>query len=749
MKWLFAGGMILAVSLLATAALVPLWGERHTANPTKSLLVTTQHPLEQQFKPEHGVLTQIAVWLVPDQELPTTGGLLLEVTTGNTKKAAVTAFADVQADGLAVFSFSPALSIDAHTTAAFRLLLQDTTSPIKIGYQNDGTKYPDGSVTGAAGDSAFQVHYNVPALPQTWFWVGLLLAAAGWIVWQYRFSPTTAPPVFYTRRDWIGASAIGIAITLFFDAYLVFPSGLWNAPGDFVKDVAYIQASHQAFTHLSWPTWSQLTCGGLPLLGNPESNALSLGSVLAFFTTPHNALLWLVSIEAGIAATGAFLLARAMGLSTIGSTTASMITVLGGAYSYRLMEGFTMTGGAVAFMPWVLLGLFHYLKRGSWPWLWVAGTALGLIFLRGEVHILAGFVFLLGLFVLALALSKQSWKPVLAFITLGCIALLWASPKLIAYAAHSSFFIQDLHPYVTLLTKDGWLGDVFFKLYPSDKTIAVLHGKEIERWGNFGAYLGVLPVLLALVGVLSKNKYRWWLLAGALVLLVISEGTLYEYGLRFVPQLGILLRLPTRLLSITVILVGLLAGMGIDRLARPLKLAFVVAVTLDLAVATGTVFLGSVWNRSTNVLPSPTQPTVHQAYSSQLLASGYLLPQLCADFNAQPDFADTDTVSWPFATMPVRLTPDTIVVSGANQKNEAVFQTRFSDRWQATGATTLEGPDNTLLVATTHASPASVRIYYADSLTRPEAVLFLTMLVTTVGLGLFPVGLEYFRKLVR
>ena len=99
---------------------------------------------------------------------------------------------------------------------------------------------------------------------------------------------------------------------------------------DFIKDTIYLQTTTESLQQGQLPYWQHVTCGGQPILGNPETNVISLGTLVSLITGPTIGLKLMIIIEIAIMAAGFYFLGRVIGLSPIGAIMPALILPLSG-----------------------------------------------------------------------------------------------------------------------------------------------------------------------------------------------------------------------------------------------------------------------------------------------------------------------------------------------------------------------------------------------------------------------------------
>ncbi|MDP3685814.1 MAG: hypothetical protein Q8R32_03205 [bacterium] len=751
-------GLAVGAALLVTRApSLPQWGERHTPHrhlPPFSL--GSGHVLEQTFRWEGNTSDHLLLWLDQDVRLPDTGGVEVSVTGPKGSRTHVVPFRDIPPSGIVAVPVVPLLKARAGEPGTIALRLTEPRQTIAVAYQKASGIYPDGEFRYSGkpqqGDLAFQLRYRRPALGSqalAWTIAGALVLAGAIVTVLLRRSSADAarPPPAGGRRDVLLALLCGFSAAALYGAFLLRP-GFWIGPTDFSKDAAYLASAADALRSGAWPTWSHRTCGGMALLGNPEGNTISLGALLALALPPDRALAALLALEAGLAAAGTVALARALGLSRGAAVGAAAVASLSAAFPYRIGEGLTPIGGAVAFLPWTMLMFVHGLRSPSGAWSLLGGILLAAMFLRGDVHVVVGTWLVLAALALILAAKARSVRPIRWMVGAMAAFVLVSGLKVLPYLEQPQLVASDLPPYSAALVRMGLLDDVLFRLHPRATQVLVLHGQNPEAWGNFGATVGVLPLILAGIGLLTRHPSKTFIVAGAAAAFLISEGTLFETVLRHVGPLGSLLRVPSRVFSVFVVFVGLLAGLGLDRVrqdlagrvSRLVPALLLLGVVLTSGAATWTVFRENLfWDQSpapiTPVGPmqaphanrTPEDPAASR-HPTKLLRAGFNLLQICGDQNNPPPFVKQTKVPVPLASVPSTVAPNRIVLTVPPNTTEVTVRERFTSSWTTREGTILEAEDGSLyVVVAPHSDERTVTLTYESATAGAQKFLLLAL----------------------
>ena len=751
-------GSLLAALLLVGAPTLPEWGQRHLPHEgSRYLRLRQAESVRQSFVLEYERVDALAVQLAVES-VPDTGALAIELTAGGTTALAEVPYRQVADDGVIIARFGAGQQGAVGEPASFRLT-NISEMPVFVRWQIDDSIFPEGSLTYEPnelkqGDLAWQVRYQRLALGsravQFGYAASLLLAGGLAALVLSRGGKRES---FLLPGEGKVAVGLFLVITSFYLMVTVRP-GLWIGPSDFSKDVSYVAASSGALRSLAWPSWSHLTCGGMGLIGNPEASTLSLATVLALLFEAERALWITLSLEAGLAAVGTYLLARALRLARLSSLTAAAVVALSPTFAYKLVEGFSMLGGALAFAPWVLLGLIMAQRGRAMPWVPLGGLALVAIFWRGDVHVIVGLITVVVLWTMVESISRRSLRVWLAVLGIASIAWLGASVKLLPFLEQPELISTQVDPHVILISGQRLWDDMFLVLHDRGLTIPVEHGLP-EHYGYVGAYLGIITVGLAGLGLWRKQRYRWHLLVSVIGLLILIDGQLYESVLRHQGLLAGLLRMPSRLTIVLLPLVGLLVASGLEemrtrwRLDRRFIYVVVGLLVVDITWGTVTVFNDNLTTRSSELPVAASQPTlaVHEntagpkrAHASQLLAAGYLLPQICGDQNNPPNFAKDIDQPTAVAQGTTILSPNRITLVQAH--GTQIIQERYVSSWIAETGIARAGDSGEIIVEVGPAADSTVVLQYQMATLRVQQLLLVIILL--LALSLAPSVRHYF-----
>lgn|GEM_PF-1685310 len=303
------------------------------------------------------------------------------------------------------------------------------------------------------------------------------------------------------------------------------------------------------------PLWNPYFCGGLPMLGNPQTVVASPDFLLrlAYGTGPGRRLAILLFFLLGLE--GMFRLARYYGLSPPAALFAAAVFAMSGRFTQVMNFGWT---NMLTFhlLPALLLCYEHGLTK--WRWRLAGGALLAWIVLAGGNYSIAFAGVLVGYATVA-ALGRKAFRMA------GSENMRWRAPITTA----AGIGIVGLGAaMVRLLPVMDTLGSiperVISKGHMTNAYVVfkyLTHGVKKQEIPHDISYISLLLIGLAILGILVNAKRSRAFFAGAMFFFVLAMGNFgawSPYGLLSELPIYSQLRFPARY----TILVSLFLALG-------------------------------------------------------------------------------------------------------------------------------------------------------------------------------------------
>jgi len=336
-------------------------------------------------------------------------------------------------------------------------------------------------------------------------------------------------------------------------------------------------------TYHQLPLWDPYRCGGMPMLGNPQSQIISpffpLSLMFGVFPGTHLQILLCLAL----AWTGGYVLGRTLGISRFGAIATAMVFPASSWFYLKLGEGHIYALDAT-YLPWAFAATVTAVQCAAWRYTAAAGAVLALTFLGSGPDSLVYGAVSLGALMAATAWIDRSWRPLGVLAAVGLFVA-----GFVAIKALPSYLLIQAHPRPTGDQLEvNYLRTLLDALFSRDQQLQ----RETSNYPYYGfwetgAYIGMF-VVPAVLGFAQKRRAAPWILSGV-VLLLLARGDAQPWPLwPLLHRLPVLssMRLPTRFLVPFTLVIGVLAGLGIDWLTARWRPWGAVAGAVLIAAAT-------------------------------------------------------------------------------------------------------------------------------------------------------------------
>ena len=355
----------------------------------------------------------------------------------------------------------------------------------------------------------------------------------GIILW----SPTR-PAVYFSRRETKQLILLSLAFAFVFLYPILCDSTLTNpGPGAWLlkpqlghfTQIPSDGADRDMFVQLRWvpyytlkhfhqlPFWNPYKCGGMPMLGNPESSIVTPFLLLYLIFGLIPAVLLEIYLHVAIMFAGGYVLGRELGLVPLAALVLAAMFPSSSWLSLHVAMGH-LNFMSIAYISWILALLLMSCRLCRWHLAILAGLLCGLTLTEGNY----GFVFaamLVAIVALWYAAIQLSIRPVVAGALIGMFALAFSLPKLVPTAELLKIDPRDWG--LSYLTWRGILISLFSRYQDLSHPMVASY-----FFSEYASYISPPFILLALIGIFGYlRKAVPWLL-GAIFFFSLYFGDL-------------------------------------------------------------------------------------------------------------------------------------------------------------------------------------------------------------------------------
>jgi hypothetical protein len=356
----------------------------------------------------------------------------------------------------------------------------------------------------------------------------------------------------------------------------------WNA---LVWDAMAQYYPWRSFAHDSLargviPLWNPFQFCGMPFVANSQSAVFYPPNVIFYLMDPARAFAVSAALHLFLAGWFAYLLLGALGLGRFGSTFGGVAFAFCGFLATWLQLP-TVVNSAV-WLPLALFCVARYFDTRRVGYIIGMGFAVGTALLAGHPQV---FLYVAGVtavyFIFRAVASegaarRRAGRGIAVGALAAALALLWGAVQLLPAAE-----LLPLSHRATVASATGYAAYLRFAM-PWQQLITLalpeFMGNPVygTYWGRgnlaeYAAYVGVVPLVLAVLGVVwRRDKHAIFFAAVAVCALLLALGTplnlVLFYGVPGFSTTGG----PARMLFIYCAAIALLAGMGADAAAKAL-----------------------------------------------------------------------------------------------------------------------------------------------------------------------------------
>jgi hypothetical protein len=317
------------------------------------------------------------------------------------------------------------------------------------------------------------------------------------------------------------------------------------------------------------PLWDPHMLSGRPFLGDPQGAVFSLFSVPTYVLPFWDSLAFVAALKVFVAALGAFLLARAVGMRYAGSVTTGLVF----GFSLWSVTWVSWTLGSVwVLLPWLCLTAELCVRRpGLLPFAGL-GAATGVQWLGGHPASSLQILLAVALFwvgrTLASRETRRGWPRRLLVLGAGfAVGTALAAVSLIPFAellSHSSDATARAEVSTLLKQPARYLLGIFLHDYWGHAETSLQFGPGLEERAY---YVAALPLMMAAGALVIRP-------AAARVAVALTGAFALAAATGLPPAYDIVIALPGfestnngRFAVVAVLCLAVLAGWGLDELS--------------------------------------------------------------------------------------------------------------------------------------------------------------------------------------
>ena len=354
-----------------------------------------------------------------------------------------------------------------------------------------------------------------------------------------------------------------VVTSLIFCRYIFYGVNNWGIL-DWDQHFLYHAVPHRTIMEYhQFPLWNPYYCGGNVMLANPQSNFLSplfLPELLFGVVIGLKLEIWLHLL---IGMYGMYLISsRLYKLPPISSLVPATVFMLSGMYSFNLAAGQT-NFMSIAYVPFV----YYFFIKGidDIKYAIISGYFLALMVFEGGTYTVPHTALFVVVISLLLAIQQRRLLPLRATLICGITGCLVSAVKLLPALE----FIKMIPRYTD--SADTLTPELLYRILFDRVQYLSIKGFPGQAWGweEYAHYVGFLPLLLAIAGILLLYRKEWPLIITGLFFLVLSWGNFSDLSpWNILHQLPLFKsqRVPSRFLQMFVFVAAIFSGFASSKI---------------------------------------------------------------------------------------------------------------------------------------------------------------------------------------
>lgn len=334
-----------------------------------------------------------------------------------------------------------------------------------------------------------------------------------------------------------------------------------------------------------FPFWNPYSCGGVSLIGNPQARFFSPSIIYTLLSGTIMGVKLEILTHLFIGLLGMYFLMRHLGIKGISSLIPSILFMLNSKYALHLHEGHTFWL-TIAYLP--LVFLFYLKSLEQKKYIFASAFFIALMIFEGGTYIVIATVFGLGIYSLLNAIRRKRLRPLITIVIIFLFSILFSAPKLLPST-------ELMFQYPRIIDCDDFIPlEYLDEIFLHDKH--ELNGRQFMSkyyWHEYGANLGIMPLVLFAVSAVVLIKKWWPLILTGVLFFFLGLGNFSPYSpwniLQKLPVFN-LMRVPSRFLIFFIFAFSILTGLLIYLFEKRQTIDKILKYTLLLSLLGFLVF---------------------------------------------------------------------------------------------------------------------------------------------------------------